>query len=150
MCGPFLFGLELAGNLRDLPGPDEPPPIPYHLPRTLTCCMRPRTTASCRAYIEAGRPDGVYGFAKREEPIYQEGARPNSSYVFKGPASACPPRSPPTPRRQSAVNRLQTTGHATLLPMLPCPDPGPSPGRPGLRQAAGRPQDVLFLWCWSR
>ena len=27
--------------------------------------------------------------------------------------------------------------------MLPCPDPGPSSGRPGLQQAAGRPQDAM-------
>ena len=104
MCGPFLSGLELAGNLRYFTGPDEPPPVPYHLPRTLMRCTRPRTTASCRAYIAAGRPNGVYGFVKREEPIYQKNARPDGSYVFKGPASTCSPRSPSTPRRQSAVN----------------------------------------------
>ena len=48
-------------------------------------------------HIEAGRPDGDYGFVKREEPVHQKAARPAAS-----PAAGARRRLAPTPYARGA------------------------------------------------
>jgi hypothetical protein len=72
MCGPFLFGLELAGNLCDLSGPDEPLPIPYHLPRS-------RQAAGARLLRARPTPESGH----RTEPTTRSPTRPKFDRLEK-------------------------------------------------------------------